>query len=215
MARLPRISVQQYYYHIFSRGNNREPIFFEPANYERFLQNLDRFQLDFGYRLYTYCLMPNHFHLLLRPGKTELSRVMQTLMTAYSMYVNKRCNHVGHIFQGRFKSIIVEKESYLLEVIRYIHLNPVRAGLVARVEEYPWSSYMKYMSAGDGKPKIETGEILALFSQNSVNQKQSFKEFTESGLGSGFDPEKEQARGVLGTARFHQALAKVLKGKRV
>lgn len=215
MARLPRISSEQYFYHVFSRGNNREPIFFEPADYERFLQNLDRYQPDFGYRLYTYCLMPNHFHILLRPGKTELSRFMQTLMTAYSMYVNKRYNRVGHIFQGRFKSIIVEKESYLLEVLRYIHLNPVRAGLVARAEEYPWSSYVKYMSTGGGKPKIEIDEILSLFSQQTINQKQNFKEFTEAGLGTDFDPEKLQARGVLGTARFHQALAKVLKGKRV
>lgn len=215
MARLPRISAQQYFYHVFSRGNNRETVFFESSDYERFLQNLDRYRPEFGFRLYAYCLMPNHFHLLLRPGKVELSKVMQTLMTAYSMYVNKKHDRVGHVFQGRFKSIIVEKDIYLLELMRYIHLNPVRAGLVGRVEEYPWSSYLKYMSAGEGEPKIETTEILEMFSKNSINQKQLFKEFVEAGLGVDFDPERDQARGVLGSARFHQALAKVLKGKRV
>lgn len=215
MARLPRISAEQYFYHVFSRGNNREPVFFESSDYGRFLDNLDRFQPELGFRLYAYCLLPNHFHLLLRPGKVELSKIMQTLMTAYSMYANRKYDRVGHIFQGRFKSIIIEKDPYLLEVMRYIHLNPVRAGLVERVEEYPWSSYLKYMSAGEGVPKIDTSEMLALFSENFVNQKQLFREFVEAGLGVDFDPQRQQARGVLGSARFHQALAKVLKGKRV
>lgn len=215
MARLPRISVDQYFYHVFSRGNNRQRVFFESSDYERFLQNLNRYQPDFGFRLHAYALMPNHFHLLISPGKTELSKIMHTLMTAYTMYVNKKHDRVGHVFGGRFKSIIVDKESYLLEVMRYIHLNPVRAGLVDRVEKYPWSSYLKYMSAGEGEPKIETAEILEMFSKNSLNQKQLFKEFVEAGLGVDFDPEKQQVRGVLGDAKFHQALAKVLKGKRV
>ncbi len=215
MARLPRISAEQYYYHVFSRGNNRGTIFFEPSDYERFLKNLDRFGTKFRFKLYAYCLLPNHFHLLLRPGKVELSKVMQTLMTAYSMYINKKHDRVGHVFGGRFKSIIVGEEQYLLELIRYIHLNPVRAGLVDRAESYPWSSYLKYMSTGDGTPKVETGEMLGFFANDSFGQKQKFQEFVEAGLGADFDPEKEQARGVLGSSRFHQALAKVLKGKRI
>lgn len=215
MARLPRISAEHYFYHVFSRGNNREPVFFESKDYERFLNNLDRYQSLYGYRLYAYCLLPNHFHLLLRPKKAELSTFMQTLMTAYSMYLNKRYNRVGHVFQGRFKSILVEKDPYLLEVLRYIHLNPVRAGLVDRADMYPWSSYLKYLSAGEGIPVIETREVLELFSQDLVKQKQLFREFTEVGLGVDFDPETEQKRGVLGGARFHQGLTKVLKGKRI
>lgn len=215
MARLPRLSAQQYFYHVLSRGNNRETIFFETKDYERFLNNLDRYQFLYGYRLYAYCLLPNHFHLLLQPKKAELSTFMQTLMTAYSMYVNKKYGRAGHVFQGRFKSILVEKDTYLLEVLRYIHLNPVRAGLVDRADVYPWSSYLKYLSAGEGIPAIETREILELFSPDLVKQKQLFREFTEAGLGVDFDPEKEQMRGVLGGARFHQGLAKVLKGTRM
>lgn len=214
MARLPRISSDQYFYHVFTRGNNRELIFHESADYERFLNNLDRYQTKYGYRLYAYCLLPNHFHLLLRPGKVDLSKIMQTLMTAYSMYVNKKYDRVGHVFQGRFKSIIVEEDQYLLGVLRYIHLNPVLATLVGRVEDYPWSSYAKYLTAGSGKPRVETEEILTMFSSDHTRDKQLFVEFIQAGLGVDFDPEKAQARGVLGGARFHQRLAKVLKGTR-
>lgn len=215
MARLPRISAPQYYYHIFSRGNNREPIFFENSDYGRFINNLDRFQQKYRYHLYAYCLLPNHFHLLLRPGKIDLSKIMQTLITAYSMYANKKHHHVGHVFQGRFKSIIVEKDEYLLQVLRYIYLNPVRAGLVNVIEEYPWSSYVKYFVTESKNPIIESEEILQMFSNDHLHAKKLFREFVEAGLGVDFDPEKEQVRGILGKARFRQGLTKVLKGIRI
>lgn len=214
MARLLRINANTLIYHVFSRGNNRDPVFFKTADYQRFLDNLDRYQEELGYKLYAYCLLPNHFHLLLVPQKKSLSAIMQILITAYTMYVHKKHNRVGHIFQGRFKSIVVEKEAYLLEVSRYIHLNPVRAGLVDAVEEYPWSSYQKYLAAGGDKPSVSIEEILAIFSSDPVRQKQLFIEFTQAGLGKDFDPEREQTRGVLGSAKFYQRITKVLAGSR-
>src|SRR3989344_9376610 len=129
MARLPRISSRNYLFYVSAQGNNRQPIFFELADYERFLQILDRYESKFKFHLYAYCLMPTRFHLLVRPERTDLSTIMQAISTAYSMYVNKNYDRVGHVFQGRFKSIIVEKERYALEVVRFLHLNPVRGGL--------------------------------------------------------------------------------------
>ena len=214
MPRPPRISSKNFFYHVFARGNNREQVFWETADYQRFLKNLELYQEKFGYRLYAYCLLANHFHLLLRPGKISLSKIMQVLMTAYSMYANKKHHRVGHVFQGRFKSIIVEKDTYLLEVLRYIHLNPIRAGIVDRDEEYPWSSYLKYLTAGSEKPTVETAEMLSMFSPDGLRQKRLFVEFTEGGLGQDFDPEQVQIRGVLGSAKFFQSLTRVLKGKR-
>ncbi len=214
MARNPRINTTGVIFHTFARGNNREPVFLESSDYQRFLSNLDRYQKDLGYTLLAYSLMPNHFHVLLRTEKQPLSKILQVLLTAHTMYFNKKHDRVGHVFGGRFKSIAVEKETYLLEVVRYIHLNAVRAGLVERVEEYPWSSYLKYLTAGSGTPFIATSEILTMFSEDPVKQKQLFSEFTLAGLGVDFDPFKKQLRGVLGGARFMQEMTKVLHGVR-
>jgi REP element-mobilizing transposase RayT len=213
MPRSPRINAKDLIYHVFARGNNRDPIFFDAGDYERFLKNLERYRDKFKFTIYAYCLLPNHFHLLLRPGNVSLSEIMQPLMTAHTMYVNKKYDRVGHVFQGRFKSIVVQKENYLLQVLRYIHLNPVKAGTVEAAEEYPWSSYLKYLTVG-GEPQIDIGEILAMFSDDRMKQKQLFVEFTTEGLGVDFEPEREQVRGILGKAEFVQILTRRLKGVR-
>lgn len=214
MPRTTRINASDLIYHIFARGNNRQPIFFETSDNQRFLQNLERYRDELKYTLYGYCLLPNHFHLLLRSGTVPVSKIMQVLMTAYTMYVNKKYDRVGHVFQGRFKSIVVEQESYLLEVLRYIHLNPVKGGLVDSVERYPWSSYLKYLTVGSDIPVVETSEILTIYSPDSVKQRQLFTEFTTAGLGVDFDPEQQQIRGILGGPKFTQRLTKVLRGVR-
>lgn len=209
-----RINVPGLIYHVFSRGNNKDPIFFDTGSYERFLLNLERYREELHYHLYAYCLLPNHFHLLLKTAKVPLSAIMQKLMTAYTMYVNKKYERVGHVFEGRYKSIAVEKETYFLEVVRYIHLNPVRAGLVDNVTEYPWSSYLKYLAAGSDIPIVETTEALAMFSLQFSHQKTLFAEFTTAGLGVNFDPGQEQIRGVLGSAKFIQKITRAHRGFR-
>lgn len=214
MPRQERLSAHNIIYHVFGRGNNRSPIFFETLDYQRFLKNLERYRTDFSYRLYAYSLMPNHFHLLLETNDVTVSKIMQVLMTAHTMYVNKKRDLVGHLFQGRFRNIAVEKETYFLEVLRYIHLNPVRAGLVDRVEQYPWSSYGKYIAAGTDVPTLNTAMALDMFSNDSFKQKQLFAEFTMAGLGVKFEPEEKQVRGVLGSEKFMIKLTKVLRGVR-
>lgn len=214
MPRPSRLHAPGLFYHVFARSNNREPIFFTEESYQRFLANLERFRTSLNYKIYAYCLLPNHFHLLLQVDKINISKIMQILMTAYTMYVNKKYDRVGHIFQGRFQSIIVEKETYLLQVHRYIHLNPLKAGLVDDLEMYSWSSYKQYFAKGNGLPKIDTSLVLGMLSQTTSKQKQIFQEFTRAGLKEEFDPLKKQARGILGSSKFMQKLTKVLKGVR-
>lgn len=214
MARNPRIHAPGLIYHVFARGNNKEPIFFGTSNYKRFLNNLERFHKSLQYTPYAYCLLPNHFHLLLKVSDITLSKIMQTLMTAYTMYINKKYQRVGHLFQGRFGSIIIEKDQYLLQVVRYIHLNSVKAGLVDNLVEYQWSSYPQYLGKLVQLPALDTAEILGMLSDKSLRQRQLFQEFTMAGIDNGFDPIKEQTRGVLGGSKFMQKLTKVSRGVR-
>ncbi|MDO8451607.1 MAG: transposase [bacterium] len=214
MPRAPRLHAPNLLYHVYARGNNRNLIFFEENDYQRFLNNLDRFSSPFHLKILTYCLLPNHFHLLLKIGDIELSKFMQVLLTAYTMYVNKKRGRVGHIFQGRYQSIVVEKETYLLQVQRYIHRNPVKAGISASPESYPWSGYTQYLNLTSKPPKLEKPEILGLFSENPEMQIALFQQFTETETIDDFDPFKASSRGVLGSSKFHQKLTRVLRGVR-
>lgn len=214
MARQERLNAHGIIYHVIARGNNKSPVFYDSTDYQRFLANLERFRVEFHFQLYAYCLLPNHFHLLLKTKDVTLSKIMQVILTSYTMYVNKKQNLTGHVFAGRFKNIAVEKESYFLQVLRSIHCNPVKSGLVDRVEKYPWSSYGKYLTLGESVPQVDTDEALGLFSEDRFKQKQLFTEHTISGLGVQFDPEEAQVRGVLGSAVFMQRLTKVRGGRR-
>lgn len=214
MARTVRLTAHSIVYHVIARGNSRLPVFYDSSDYQRFLSNLERYRLAFHFRLYAYCLMPNHFHLLLETKDVTVSKIMQVMLTAYTMYSNKKRKQAGHVFAGRFKNIAVEKEIYLLPVLRYIHLVPVKAGLVDTVQMYPWASYGKYVTPGDSVPFIDTDIALGLFSDDHFKQKQLFVEHTLSGLGVPFDPEEDNVRGVLGSAKFILRLTKVRGGSR-
>ena len=130
MARPLRIHIPHAFYHVMSRGNAKQTIFVGQADYEQFLELLEATSSRFDVRCRAYCLMPNHFHLLLQPRDTPVSCMMQQLNSAYSQSFNRRHDRVGHVLQGRFKSPLVDRDEYLLEVLRYIMLNPVEADLV-------------------------------------------------------------------------------------
>jgi putative transposase len=151
MARPYRIQGENCFYHITSRGDDRKKIYISEYDFKKFLEYLLKAKERFSFYLYAYVLMPNHYHLLIETLKPNLSRIMQYLNTAYTTYYNIKRKRCGHLFQGRYKSILVDKQSYFLELSRYIHLNPVRAKLVQNPEEYKWSSYKGYISKkGDG-----------------------------------------------------------------
>src|SRR5882724_1457672 len=140
--RKPRIHFQGALYHVIARGNQRQKIFLKPSDQCRYLGILGQKAASHSIKIYAYCLMPNHIHLLLEQSSyCTLSRYMQGLQTAYTKYFNKAHRKSGHLFQGRYKAFLVERDSYLLELVRYIHLNPIRAKLEEKIGQYPWSSH--------------------------------------------------------------------------
>jgi putative transposase len=146
MARLPRLTVPGYPHHIIQRGNNRQAIFDGSADYEALLAMLDENAREFGVAIHAYVLMSNHFHLLATPETTEgIPRMMQAVGRRYVRRFNQKHARTGTLWEGRYKSTIIQAERYLLACMVYIDLNPVRAGLVAEPATYPWSSHPHYL----------------------------------------------------------------------
>ena len=145
MARLPRLSVPAYPHHVIQRGNNRQAIFLTAADYQRMLGLLEECAQQFDVAIHAYVLMDNHFHLLLTPQTREgLPRMMQAVGRRYVRYFNDIHGRSGTLWEGRYKSTLIETESYLLACMAYIDLNPVRAGMVTQARDYPWSSHGHY-----------------------------------------------------------------------
>ena len=128
-------------YHVINRGNNRQSVFRKIADFEAFLQALADLKARKPFEMYGYCLMNNHFHLLLRPLGTTVSRIVQSLLVSHTQRYHKHYRSGGHVWQGRFKSPVVQNDEHLLNVLRYIEANPLRAELVTRAEDHRWSSY--------------------------------------------------------------------------
>lgn len=198
MARPCRLQAENCFYHIISRGDDHKKIFLNETDYRKFLEYLKKAKEKFNFYLYTYCLMGNHYHLLLETSQANLSQIMQYLNTAYTIYYNTKHKRYGHLFQGRFKSILIEADSYFAELTRYIHLNPVKARLVDNAEEYPWSSYKIYLSKGSGDliNKEKGQKLLAMDSS-------AYRQFIQSGIKDQEDPlMKVYAGCILGSTAF-------------
>ena len=148
MPRKRRIQYPGACYHVLARGNEKKDIFRDEQDRYRFLRFLDETRKDYGLIIHAYVLMPNHYHMALEIQECNLSKAMQFLNTKYSVYFNYKNKRTGHLFQGRYKAILAERDNYLLELTRYIHLNPIRAGLVKKLKDYRWSSYRE-MTGGD------------------------------------------------------------------
>lgn len=161
-------------YHIMMRGINRQTIFEDEEDYQRFIETIDRYKETCGYEIYAYCLMGNHVHLLLRVGHEPLEQVMRRICGSYVYWYNWKYQRTGNLFQGRFKSETVEEDAYFMVVLRYIHQNPLKAGMVSRNEHYKWSSISEYIT----RPKIvDTDFPLALFSQDREKAVKSLIDF--------------------------------------
>jgi len=152
MGRSPRIQAPDIAFHIINRGNGRNTIFFSHKDFQEYLELLQCYKEKFHIQLYHYVLMSNHVHLLIEPSKeNSISRFMQGLTLAHTRRFNTRHQLVGHVWQGRFKSIPIETDTYFLQCGRYIELNPVRAGIVSHPSQYPWSSYHFYAQGKQNK----------------------------------------------------------------
>jgi putative transposase len=128
-------------YHVINRGNNRQNVFRKSADFQAFLQALADLKLRKPFQLYGYCLLNNHFHLLIRPTEATISRIVQSLLVSHTQRYHKHHRSGGHVWQGRFKSPVVQSDEHLLSVLRYIEANPLRAAIVSCCDDYPWSSY--------------------------------------------------------------------------
>lgn len=181
MARLPRIDVPGALYHVIARGNQRRVIFRDAPDYQRYLDLLRQYQERHKFTLYAYVLLPNHLHLLLSPTRVPLSKTMQGLQQSYTRHFNRRYRLVGHCFQGRYRAILCESDAYLLELVRYLHLNPVRARLNRNVDGYRWSSHRLYLAGRDAEGvAVET--ILGQFSPTRDRAVAAYRAFVQAGL---------------------------------
>ena len=152
MGRLPRLTFTGLTYHIINRGNNRREVLVDDEDFVKYIEILKRYKKQYGFRLYHYVLMNNHVHLLLEATEDgTVSRIMQGITLSHTWHYKKKYGGCGHVWQGRFKRPVIEKESYLLECARYIELNPVRAKMVEDPLEYRWSSYRSY-APGETNP---------------------------------------------------------------
>jgi len=177
MARRPRVFAAGLLYHVIVRGNQRRKTFRCDEDYKDYLDRLEKYRAKFHVRIYAYCLMPNHVHLLVETGSTPLAKFMQGLQQSYTQHFNRSYRKVGHLFQGRYKAIICERDKYLLALVRYIHLNPVRAKLATRPERYAYSGHNSYMTNGTGKI-VEVTPILKL-----LGGKKAYERFVLEAIG--------------------------------
>ncbi len=211
MARPLRIEFAGALYHVTSRGNEGADIFFRDDDRRAFLGTLERVCGRFDWRCYAYCLMRNHYHLLVETPDGNLSKGMRQLNGVYTQSVNRRQGRVGHLFQGRFKGILVQKEAYLLELARYIVLNPVRAGMVKEPEEWPWSSYQGTVGLTKKEEFLYTDWLLSGFGDTRRRATRAFARFVAEGKqgGSPWTDLKNQV--YLGSERFVEQMQRRIR----
>ena len=191
MPRQPRIDNPGLLHHVIVRGIERGTIFRDDDDRDDFVQRLGQLLAETNTDCYAWALIPNHFHLLLRPQTIELSRFMRRLLTGYAVTFNRRHKRSGHLFQNRYKSIVCEEETYLLELIRYIHLNPLRANRVkdlAKLGSYPWCGHAELLGQIRGCG-LATERVLPLFSQQKQAARERYQQFIADGVKQGKRPE--------------------------
>src|SRR5580704_3487055 len=183
MARKPRIHFAGAFYHVMLRGNGGDNIFFIPEDRKKFLALLSESVDRFNCRIHAFCLMTNHVHLAIQVGEISLSDIIQNISFRYTRMVNKKRNKIGHLFQGRYKAILVDADNYLLYLVQYIHLNPIRAKMVSHPENYRWSSHKAYLLGNI--EWLTTSHVLSYFSQDNNKAISLYKEFiTEDIMGN-------------------------------
>lgn len=217
MARPLRIEYPGAFYHVTSRGNEQKDVFKSQRDREKFLDYLASATTRYGAVIHAYCLMSNHYHLLLETPEGNLSQIMRHINGAYTTYFNVKRKRAGHLFQGRYKAILVEADEYATELSRYIHLNPPRAGMVAKAEEYKWSSYRQYIGLDKAVEWLQTAFILGYFGGTAPEAGSRYRQFVEDLLDKEYDsPLKATiASTVLGSEGFVRAIAaQHLGGKR-
>lgn len=185
MARPLRIECPGALYHVTARGNARQDIFLDDEDRQQLLGVLTRVVSRFHLLLHAYCLMDNHFHLLVETPEANLSKTMRQLNGVYTQAFNRRHKRVGHVLQGRFKAIVVDRESYFLELCRYVVLNPVRTKQTRKADTYPWSSYRATAGLASVPTFLTIDWLLAQFSLQRAAAQRKYQAFVAEGMGQG------------------------------
>ncbi|MGD7023568.1 REP-associated tyrosine transposase [Rossellomorea vietnamensis] len=181
MPRRKRIWFPGAMYHITSRGNRKDTIFHEKDDYIYYLHLLEKAQKRFPFKLHSYCLMPNHIHLLIETETHSPSVIIHYIHSLYARYFNNKYRYIGHLFQNRFDDKIIKDWKHMMDTSRYIHLNPVKAGMVKNPEKYPWSSYKTFI-ANYEEPIINSNKIIENLCGGS---KKTYKSYVELNLSKG------------------------------
>lgn len=206
MARKPRIHYPGAFYHVMLRGNGGQDIFFSNDDHCRFTFLLQEGIERYKHRIHAFCQMTNHIHMVIQVGEIPLSRIMQNLSFRYTRYINSRKNKIGHLFQGRYKAILIDVDSYLVELVRYIHCNPVRAGLVTNPKNYQWSSHNTYLG-NHSIPWLTTNLVLSQFAKQEKKARKLYAEFVHDGITEPYRHEFHsgtyQGR-ILGDEKFNE-----------
>jgi REP element-mobilizing transposase RayT len=215
MARKPRIEFPGAFYHVISRGNQRQNIFHDKSDNQAYLNRLEHYRKKYQVTVYAFVLMSNHIHLLVETQDTPLSKFMQGLQFTYTQYYNRKYSKAGHLFQGRYKAILCDRDTYLLELVRYLHLNPSRMKRRVDPWKYPWSSHRAYI--GDDCPVgIEKSLVLGQFGRTKGQARRSYLRFMREGMGMEHEERYYETidQRFLGDERFIEGVDRRTEGKR-
>ena len=204
MARPLRIEYAGAFYHVMHRGNAGSDLFQNDRDREKLLEYFGKAVERYEIKVHTYCLMTNHYHLLIETPHPNLSQAIKWINVSYAAYFNRKRRRSGHLFQGRFKAVLIDADEYLKHLSRYIHLNPVRAGMVEHCKNHPWSSYPAFGGYNKRPEWLETNWLLSLFGKNQDKAEKNYRGFVESVQNQKLEnPSKDIVGGViLGGADF-------------
>jgi len=211
MARPLRIEYPGAVYHISSRGNEKKPVFKDDEDRETFFRILVHVNKRYHWLCPAYCLMDNHYHLLVETPDGNLSLGMRQLNGVYTQAFNKRRNRTGHLFQGRYKAILIQKDSHLLEVCRYVVLNPIRARIVEKPEDWKWSSYLATAGKEQPHPCLARDWVLGQFSRARTKAEKEYRQFVKWGIGKETIWNEVKGQSILGEDDFVDSLSDHLK----
>ncbi len=213
MARPLRLEFSGALYHLTARGNAQQPIFLDDTDRQQFLRLLGREIQQQHWRCYVYCLMGNHYHLVVETPEPNLSRGLRRLHGTYTQWFNRRHQRVGHVLQGRFKSLLVEKDSYLLELCRYVVLNPVRAGMVQEADDWEWSSYRAIAGRQQAPDWLDVQSVLAFFDASVRTAQAAYRRFVAEGVNRPSPWGDVTGQIYLGSPEFLERIDRMVRGK--
>jgi putative transposase len=211
MTRPLRIEYPGAVYHITSRGNEKKAVYKDDQDCKNFLNTLQHVNHRYNWICHAYCLMGNHYHLLIETPDGNLSIGMRQLNGVYTQLFNRQHRRIGHLFQGRYKAILIQKETHLLEVCRYVVLNPVRAGMVKRPEDWQWSSYRGTAGKGKPHPSLTADWILGQLSGKRAKAEKEYRQFVQEGMGKTSLWAEVKGQTILGDDEFVDSLIDHLK----